>query len=109
MGTLMTHLVKIIQCEPGIDKDSTSFSTKSYIDGEHLRFYGKEGRPFKIRGYKLIDETNEIVRTLNMIERTGGGVDIYYGSASSLLLEILQAKEFLEIILIELPLDLYLM
>src|SRR3972149_11333373 len=76
----------------GVDKDSTTFSSKSYIDGEWFRFYGKEGKPFKIRGYKLVDETDEIVRTLNMIERTGGGADIYYGTASSLFVRNLTSQ-----------------
>lgn len=38
--------------EPGIQKDSTIFAGKNYIDGQWVRFY--EGYPRKIGGYKLL-------------------------------------------------------
>lgn len=82
----MTHAVKILRAAPGINEDLTDFDSPYYTDGQHVRFYGKEGLPLKMGGYKLIDPgTTEIIRTLFMIEKQGS-VDIYYGRPSSLIL-----------------------
>lgn len=80
----MAHSIKVIRPKSGVNRDLTSLESPNYGDSQWVRFYGDEGLPLKMGGYKLIDSgTTEIIRTLNMIEKQGS-VDIYYGRPSSL-------------------------
>lgn len=80
----MSHSIKVIRPKPGVNRDTTSLESPYYGDSQWVRFYGEEGLPLKMGGYKLIDPgTTEIIRTLDLIEKQGS-VDIYYGRPSSL-------------------------
>lgn len=55
--------------EPGINRDLPKFASRSYLDGQHVRF--DKGRPRKMGGYKLLVRgTNLIVRSLANVELT---------------------------------------
>lgn len=76
----MTDNVIVLDSEPGIQRDGTELNSKSYIDGQWVRFY--DGKPLKIGGYRMIDEgSNSIIRTIfnykNQIRPNS--VDVYIG------------------------------
>jgi hypothetical protein len=80
----MSTNVIILNTEPGIQRDGTQYDSKSYIDGQWVRFY--RGRPTKIGGYKLIDQgTPTIIRTIynydNPVQENS--VDTYLGRSDS--------------------------
>lgn len=80
----MTTNVIVLTSEPGIQRDGTLYDTKSYIDGQWVRFY--RGRPRKIGGYKLIDQgSSTIIRTIYNYDNpeTSNTVDTYLGREDS--------------------------
>jgi hypothetical protein len=73
---------KIIQLRPppGIERDGTPFDNKSFINGQHVRFY--KGLPRKIGGYQLLAPgTVEPIRTLFSVPRSNS-FDLYIGRGS---------------------------
>lgn len=80
----MTTNVIVLTSEPGIQRDGTPYDSKSYIDGQWVRFY--DGRPTKIGGYKLIDHgTPSIIRTIYNYDNPdlSNFVDSYLGREDS--------------------------
>lgn len=80
----MTTNVIALTSDPGIQRDGTLYDTKSYIDGQWVRFY--RGRPRKIGGYKLIDQgSSTIIRTIYNYDNptTSNSVDTYLGREDS--------------------------
>jgi hypothetical protein len=75
-----TNNIIILNSEPGIQKDGTRFKSKSYIDGQWVRFY--DGTPLKIAGYRIIDfGTDTIIRTIFNFDnqKRPNSVDVYLG------------------------------
>lgn len=74
--------------EPGINVDSSDYSSKCYLNGQWVRFYtGTDGiaKPKKIGGYKLISYgTTDFIRSMYSVEQQGY-VDLYLGYSSKLL------------------------
>src|SRR5271154_2256264 len=84
----MATNVIVLNSEPGIQRDGTAYDSKSYIDGQWVRFY--RDRPLKIGGYKLIDQGNgTIIRTVYNYDNPGrpNTVDTYLGRADSVVYE----------------------
>lgn len=76
------HILQVIQPQPGIQRDGTSYDSTYYIDGQWARFY--RGKPKKVGGYILTDEGNgEIVRNMFEVPKKNS-VDIYLGRPSTL-------------------------
>lgn len=75
-----TNNIIVINSEPGIQRDGTRFKSKSYIDGQWIRFY--DGTPLKIGGYRIIDiGTPVIIRTIFNFDNQlrPNSVDVYLG------------------------------
>jgi hypothetical protein len=80
----MTTNVIVLNSEPGIQRDGTPYDTKSYIDGQWVRFY--RGRPRKIGGYRLIEQgSSTIIRTIYNYDNpmASNSVDTYLGREDS--------------------------
>jgi hypothetical protein len=76
----MLDSVIFLDSEPGIQRDGTQLNSKSYVDGQWVRFY--DGKPLKIGGYRMIDTgSNAIIRTIfnydNQIRPNSA--DVYIG------------------------------
>lgn len=75
-----TNNIIVLNSEPGIQRDGTQFKSKSYIDGQWVRFY--DGTPLKIAGYRIIDfGTDTIIRTIFNFDNQDrpNSVDVYIG------------------------------
>ena len=74
----MTHSILTLNAQPGIQKDSTSFDSTSYTDGQWCRF--SNGKPRKRGGYKLgIPGGPSIVRGMFIVPKPDNTMDIYMG------------------------------
>jgi hypothetical protein len=77
-----------VTSEPGVNVDSSAYSSRCYLNGQWIRFYtGADGlpRPKKIGGYKLISYgSTDYVRSMFNIEQQSY-IDLYIGYANSLI------------------------
>ena len=84
----MTTNVIVLDSEPGIQRDGTKYDSKSYINGQWVRFY--RNKPLKIGGYKLIDPgTGVIIRTIYNYDNPSrpNSCDTYLGRYDSVVYE----------------------
>jgi len=84
----MTTNVIVLDSDPGIQRDGTKYDSKSYIDGQWVRFY--RNRPLKIGGYQIIDPgTGTIIRTVYNYNNPmrPNSCDTYLGRANSVVYE----------------------
>lgn len=71
-----------VTSSPGIQRDGTTFSAKSYIDGRWTRF--QRGLPRKMGGYRQVTPTlPERVRGMRA-DMSGGSIFLHAGSATKL-------------------------
>lgn len=80
----MPSSVIVLNSQPGIQRDGTQYLSKSYIEGQWVRFY--LGKPLKIAGFKLIDQGNgTIIRTLFNYDNpsNAGYINTYMGRADA--------------------------
>lgn len=78
-------IARPILCQPGITtkEDATPYSSTTYIDGEHCRFYG--GKPKKIGGRLAINFGEKIIaRTLMGVVNSDKSINVYVGRYESL-------------------------
>jgi hypothetical protein len=66
---------------PGIQRDGTVFSGRTWTEGNWVRF--QRGLPRKIGGYKEIYSTNEITRGIYVVPNAPNFI-VFYGTASRL-------------------------
>ena len=82
------HLIDILNPQPGIQRDGTSFDTNLCTDGQWVRFYrpnGRDWRPKKIGGQFLLDPgNNEIIRNIYNVDQQNDVTDVYLGRPSTL-------------------------
>ncbi len=81
----MASNVIVLESQPGIQRDGTTYDSKNYTSGQWMRFY--RGRPLKIGGYRLIDQGNPIiVRTIFNYDNEAhpNSVDTYIGRYNSI-------------------------
>lgn len=66
----LDHSLRPLIIQPGIQRDITRFSSKGWIDGQWVRFYGETFQPRKIGGYKQATTgTADIVRSIFPVAR----------------------------------------
>ena len=78
--------------KPGIQKDTTPYNTKYYLDGVWTRFYNN--KPKKIGGYGVLQNgTDEIIRDVYTVNLDGvDEIDLYIGRGDSLTVTRISAN-----------------
>lgn len=77
----MADKIYPLNISPGIQRDGTRFASRSWVDGEWVRF--QRGLPQKMGGYRQIGSSTEISRGTFVLPLFPN-FNVYYGTASSL-------------------------